>query len=206
MKDLNHILSKSLALFRRFGTRSVTMDDIARELGMSKKTLYQEFADKDDLIHRVIDFDMEQSRVLLEEVQRSESNAVQELFVFNRRMHFVHTLYSPTFYLDLKRYYPGVYQRWIDDKRSSMYKVITENLRKGKQEGVYRAEIDDHIIGRLHIARIEMLEENDIIEAHERLSDGFIQEVFTYHLHGICNEQGLKLLTLERDSFNQKTV
>ena len=87
-----------------------------------------------------------------------------------------------------------------------MYSVITENLRKGKQEGVYREEIDEHVIGRLHIARIEMLEGNDIIEAHERLSRDFIQEVFIYHLHGICNEKGLKLLTLERDSFKQQTV
>ncbi len=203
MKDLNNILEKVLALFKRYGTRSVTMDDIARELGMSKKTLYQEFADKDDLINRVIDFDMEQSRVFLEEVQQSDSNAVQELFMVNRRMHSVRTLYSPTFYFDLKRYNPEIYQRWIEDKRSNMYNVITENLRKGKQEGLYRAEIDEHIIGRLHIARIEMLEGNDIIEEHERLSKDFIQEVFIYHLHGICNEQGLKLISHERDSFKQ---
>jgi len=206
MKDLNNILEKTLALFKRYGTRSVTMDDIAREMGMSKKTLYQEFTDKDDLINSVIDFDMEQSRVFLEQVHQSEFNAVQELFIFNRRMHSVYTLYSPTFYFDLKRYYPQVYQRWIENKRTRMYNVITENLRKGKQEGVYREEIDEHIIGRLHIARMEMLEGNDLIEAHERLSKEFIQEVFTYHLHGICNEQGLKLLTLERDSFKQQTM
>ncbi len=135
MKDLNYILEKVLALFKRYGTRSVTMDDIARELGMSKKTLYQEFADKDELINRVIDFDMEQSRVFLEEVQQSDSNAVQELFMVNRRMHSVRSLYSPTFYFDLKRYYPEIYQRWIEEKRSNMYNVITENLRKGKLEG-----------------------------------------------------------------------
>ena len=79
MKDINNILDKILSLLKRFGARSVTMDDISRELGMSKKTLYQEFADKDDLINRVIDFDMEQSRVFLEQVHHSESNAVQEL-------------------------------------------------------------------------------------------------------------------------------
>lgn len=203
MKDLNYILEKVLALFKRYGNRSVTMDDIARELGMSKKTLYQEFKDKDDLINRVIDYDMEQSKGFLEGVRQSDSNAVQELFIVNRRMHSVRTLYSPTFYFDLKRYYPEIYQRWIQDKRSNMYTVITENLRKGKQEGIYRADIDEHIIGRLHLARFEMLEANDIIEEHERLSKDFIQEVFIYHLHGICNEQGLKLIALERDNFKK---
>ena len=206
MKDLNNILEKVLALFKRYGTRSVTMDDIARELGVSKKTLYQEFTDKDDLINRVIDYDMEQSKGFLEEVRQSDSNAVQELFIVNRRMHSVRTLYSPTFYFDLKRNNPEIYNRWIQDKRSNMYTVITTNLRKGKQEGIYRAEIDEHIIGRLHIARLEMLEANEIIEEQERLSKDFIQEVFIYHLHGICNEQGLKLIARERDSFNQQKV
>ncbi|MDX2431579.1 MAG: TetR/AcrR family transcriptional regulator [Bacteroides sp.] len=206
MKDLNYIFEKVLALFKRYGTRSVTMDDIAHELGMSKKTLYQEFTDKDDLINRVIDYDMDQSKGFLEEVRQSDSNAVQELFMVNRRMHSVRTLYSPTFYFDLKRYYPEIYNRWIQNKRSNMFTVITENLRKGKQEGIYRPEIDEHIIGRLHIARIEMLEGNNIIEEHERLSNDFIQEVFIYHLHGICNEQGLKIIARERDNFNQQKV
>ena len=206
MKDLNKILEKVLALFKRYGTRSVTMDDIARYLGMSKKTLYQEFSDKHELISRVIDFDMEQSRILLEEVKKSDSNAVQELFMLNRQIHSLRILYSPTFYFDLRRYYPETYHRWIEDKRSNLYRVITENLRKGKSEGIYRAEIDEHIIGRLHMARIEMLDGNDLIEDHERLSDDFIREVFIYHLHGICNEQGMKLITLEKDSFKQQNT
>lgn len=203
MKDLNNILEKVLALFKRYGTRSVTMDDIARELGMSKKTLYQEFSDKDDLINRVIDYDMDQNRILLQEVNKSDSNAVQELFLLNHQFHSARTLYSPTLYLDLRRYYPEIYHRWIEDKRSNMYRVITENLKKGKSEGIYRLEIDEHIIGRLHIARVEMLDGNDIIEDHERLSKEFIQEVFIYHLHGICNEKGLKLISRERNSFKQ---
>lgn len=206
MKDINNILEKVLSLFKRYGTRSVTMDDISRELGISKKTLYQEFSDKDELINRVIDFDMEQSRIFLEEVRKSKTNAVQELFLLNRQIHSVRTLYSPTFYLDLRKYYPETYQRWIADKRSNMYRVITENLSKGKAEGIYRSEIDEHVIGRLHIARVEMLEGNDIIKDHERFSKDFIQEVFIYHLHGICNEQGLKLIAHETDSFNQQNT
>ena len=199
MKEIDNITKRVLPLFIRYGIRSVTMDDIARELGISKKTLYHAFKDKDDLINRVIDFDMAQSRTFMEEVHQSESNAVQELFMVNRKIHSVRSNYSPSFYYDLKRYYPESYRRWIEDKRNNMYNVITGNLRKGKQEGVYRAEIDEHIIGRLHMARVEMLDGNEIIEENERLSSKFIQEVFTYHLHGICNAQGLKYLSEEKD-------
>lgn len=199
MKESDNITQRVLPLFIRYGIRSVTMDDIARELGISKKTLYNAFKDKDDLINRVIDFDMARSRIFLEEVHHSESNAVQELFMVNRKIHSVRSNYSPSFYYDLKRFYPESYRRWIEDKRNNMYNVITGNLRKGKQEGVYRAEIDEHIIGRLHMARVEMLDGNEIIEENERLSSKFIQEVFTYHLHGICNAQGLKYLSEEKD-------
>jgi len=199
MKEIDNITKRVLPLFIRYGIRSVTMDDIARELGISKKTLYNAFKDKDDLINRVIDFDMAQSRTFMEEVHQSESNAVQELFMVNRKIHSVRSNYSPSFYYDLKRYYPESYRRWIEDKRNNMYNVITGNLRKGKQEGVYRAEIDEHIIGRLHMARVEMLDGNEIIEENERMSSKFIQEVFTYHLHGICNAQGLKYLSEEMD-------
>ena len=203
MRDLNNILERVLALFKRYGIRSVTMDDISSELGMSKKTLYQEFKDKDDLMNQVIVFDMAQSRRLLEEVNQSYTDAIHELFMLNRGMHSARTLYSPTFYFDLRRYYPQIYARWMEDKRSNMYRVITDNLKKGKREGLYRAEIDEHIIGRLHIARVEMLEANDLIEDHELMSKEFIQEVFSYHLHGICNERGLKLFAREWDNFKQ---
>ena len=179
------------------------MDDIAGELGVSKKTLYNDFRDKDDLINRVVDFDMDQSRRLLEEVFESAPNALEELFMVNQQIHSTRAFYSPSFYYDLRRYYPETYRKWIGDKRQNMYGLITENLRKGKQEGVYRQEIDEHTIGRLYMARIEMLDSNEIIEEKDSRSSEFMQEVFSYHLHGICNENGLKMLSLIEDK-NEK--
>jgi AcrR family transcriptional regulator len=186
------ILERILSMFMRYGIRSITMDDIARELGISKKTLYHDFEDKTSLINRVIGFGMIQSRKFLEEVNRSEINAIEEIFLVNGRIHKERSRYSPTFYYDLKRYYPETYRRWINDKRQNMYDLIVGNLQKGKREGFYRQEIHEHTIGRLYMARMEMLDSSEIIEGHETLSSEFMQEVFTYHLHGICNENGLK--------------
>ena len=203
MKEEHNIFERILSLFRRYGIRGVTMDDIAGELGVSKKTLYNDFRDKDDLIKQVVDFDLDQSRRLLEEVFESAPNALEELFMVNRQIHSTRAFYSPSFYYDLRRYYPETYRKWIGDKRQNMYGLITENLRKGKQEGVYRQEIDEHTIGRLYMARIEMLDSNEIIEEKDSRSSEFMQEVFSYHLHGICNENGLKNLSLIEDK-NEK--
>jgi len=199
------ILERILSMFVRYGMRSITMDDLARELGVSKKTLYHDFEDKNDLISRVINFDMMQSRKFLEDVQRTDLDAIGELFLVNERVHQDRSRYSPTFYYDLKRYYPGIYRKWLDDKRQNMMGLIVGNLKKGKQEGIYRKEINEETIGKLYMARMEMLDSNEIIDGHQTLTAACIQEIFTYHLHGICNENGLKVLAnIKEKSENQQ--
>ena len=191
---IKDILERILSMFTRYGIRSITMDDIARELGVSKKTLYHVFQDKNDLIKRVIDFDIMQSRKLLEEAHRTDLDAIEEIFLVNGRIHQIRSRYNPTFYYDLKRYYPETYQRWLSEKRQNMFGLIVGNLQKGKQEGLYRKEIREHIIGKLYMARMEMLDSYEIIDGQQMLSAEFLQEIFTYHLHAICNESGLKTL------------
>jgi AcrR family transcriptional regulator len=206
MKEENHILERLLSLFKRYGIRSITMDDIASELGVSKKTLYHDFKDKNDLINRVIDYDMGQSRSLMEELVQSDIDAIHEIILVNKSIHQVRSRYSPSFYYDLKRNYPETYRRWLNEKRRSMYDLIVGNLQKGKREGYYRREIHDHTIGRLYMARMEMLDSSEIIEGHESLSTEFMQEIITYHLHGICNENGLKILSELKDETENQQV
>ena len=206
MKEASHILDRILALFVRYGVRSITMNDIARELGVSKKTLYSDFKDKEDLIKQVVDFDKSQSRHVLDELYESELNALEEVYQVNSRIHSIRSCYSPSFHYDLKRYYPDTYRSWIQDKRQNMYDLITKNLRKGKKEGLYREEIREHIIARLYMARVEMLDSNEIIEEQETLSAEFMQEIFFYHLHGICNDKGLKKLAQLKENIENHQV
>lgn len=195
MKEDIHILERVLALFFSYGIRSVTMEDIARELGISKKTLYTAFDDKDDLIRRVIGFDSSQSRKFYDEIYESDFNAIQEIFYVNSRIHSSHSRYSAAFNYDLKRYYPEIFRAWLQEKRAHMYRMITENIRKGKREGLYRREIKEEAIANLYLVRMEMLEHNDIIQEHASRSHEFMTEIFIYHLHGICNEEGLKFFS-----------
>lgn len=204
--DTNETLERILAMFKRYGIRSITMDDIARELGISKKTLYHDFEDKNDLIGQVINFDLKQSRKFLEEVYRTDLDAIQEIFLVNKLIHQDRSRYSPTFFYDLKRYFPAIYQEWLEDKRQNMFSLIVGNLQKGKQEGVYRKDIHEQTIGKLYMARMEMLDSTEIIDEHQTLSAEFMQEIFTYHLHGICNENGLKTLAEFKEKSANKQV
>jgi AcrR family transcriptional regulator len=200
------IQEKILTMFTRYGIRSITMDDIARELGISKKTLYHEFEDKNDLIKRVIDYDILLNRQFMEEVNRANLNAIEELFYVNERIHEDRVNYSPTFYYDLKKYHPDTYQRWLDDKRQNMFDLIVSNLQKGKQEGVFREDIHEQSIGKLYVARMEMMNNHEISDVLQTITSDFMQEIFNYHLHGICNATGLNTLAEFKDKSDKLQV
>lgn len=182
-------------MFLRYGIRSLTMDDIARELGVSKKTLYSNFRDKNNLILNVIEHELSQNEEFLKEIHSSKPGAMEEFLLLNSRVHFIRSRHSPSFYYDLKRYSPDAYGRLITERRDMISDMVKENLRKGKLEGIYRREIREQIIGKLYMAVMEMLENSDIFESHESLSPDFLRELSVYHLRGICNQKGLDELS-----------
>ena len=200
------ILEKILSMFRRYGIRSITMDDIARELGISKKTLYHDFEDKNDLIKRVIDYDILVKRRFLEQVNRANYGAIEELFYVNEKIQQDRSSYSPTFYYDLKKYHPETYRRWLEEKRQNMFDLIVGNLQKGKREGVFREEIHEDTIGKLYMARMEILSNDEISDVLQTISPEFMQEIFDYHLHGICNETGLLSLAEFKEKSEKQKV
>lgn len=193
-RDKDDLLANVLAMFSRYGIRSVTMDDISRELGISKKTLYQHVVDKNDLIDRVIDYELIQSRGFIDRLTGSDLNAIDELIQVNTQMHSLLSSHNPAFSYDLKKYYTEVFRRWMHERRQRMYELIMRNMIKGKQEGLYREELSEHVIARLYLARMEMLKDNELFD-EESDSVDVVREILIYHLHGICNAEGLTYLT-----------
>mgnify|MGYP006294208511 CR=1 FL=1 len=170
------------------------MDDIARELGMSKKTLYHYISDKTDLVTRVVDHELKIHTGAMEEIRKVGGNAVDELIEANRLVHNIRSVHGPSFYFDLRKYYPELFRHWLEEKRHRLYGTMVENMVKGKKEGLYREEMDEHVIARLYVARMEMFTSSEIIDGEESFSGRFIREVFLYHLHGISNERGKEYL------------
>ena len=101
--------------------------------------------------------------------------------------------HSPTYEYDLKKYYPDIYQSLMSARRKLMYESMISNIRKGKKEGIYRKELDEKIISKLHLLRIENLQSSEIFDEEEMHSPKFFKEVFVYHIHGLATEEGLKV-------------
>jgi len=194
INESNLIIEKARELYYKYGIKSITMDDVAREMGISKKTLYQEVKNKTELVGKVIDFEIKKRTGEFNELDKSKLNAIEELFEVNRQINNVLEKHNPSMHYDLRKYYPDIFKRLHDSKQNRMLESLIKNLEKGKKEGLYRKEIDSEIIARLQVARAENVTENSCVPIKDYISRKFFSEIFIYHIRGIANSKGIKFL------------
>jgi len=178
----------------KYGIKSVTMDDVARELGISKKTLYQYVNDKNELVQKVVEMEIGEKGEHFLKMRSTELNAIEELFEVNKMVRQMLKDYNPATEYDLRKYYPELYTNLIKVRRDRIYNNILSNLMKGKKEGLYRAELNEELIAKLQLSRVESAFDDKIFSQEELLSPKLFYEMFVYHIRGIANERGLKVL------------
>jgi AcrR family transcriptional regulator len=188
-------------LYNRFGIKSVTMDDVARELGMSKKTLYECIQDKSELVKHVMEMVYRFHGENMNEITTRGLNAIEELFEVNRYMTKMIKEQNPTLGYDLQKYYPELQKNLMLEQRRRMHDAIRQNLLKGIEEGLFRKEMNVDIISRLHMTRMEYRYRQDEYQINDIDSQAVMQEIFIYHLHGIANENGIKILNEKLNSY-----
>jgi TetR/AcrR family transcriptional regulator, cholesterol catabolism regulator len=208
MEKFNDILKKISELFRTYGIKSVTMDDVAKELGISKKTLYQYVDDKTDLINKLIDYEIEGTEACFNQIINTRQNAIEELFEMNRFIISMLKRYSLSFDYDLKKYYPEIFQKIFTIRRNNILHATLANLKKGKIEGLYREELNEEILARLHISRMENMRSNSLFTAEEINSGEVFKEMVISHIRGIANEKGIKFLeqNMHRLDYTEKEI
>jgi AcrR family transcriptional regulator len=192
--DLKKILFRVRELYMKYGIKSITMDDVATELGISKKTLYQFVADKDDLVGKYIDFEIELRQEEICKCFKIGFNAIEELFEISGFMNKMMRDQNPATEHDLRKYYPHHYQKTIKTRRERMYSYVLMNLKKGKEEGLYRIEMDEEIIAKLYLSRSENIHFNELFTIEEFTSSKLFTELLTYHVRGIATEKGITVL------------
>jgi len=193
-EELKNILLKVSEWYMKYGIKSMTMDDVARELGISKKTLYQYVTDKDDLVGKFIDNEIALRQKEIFNCFKVGFNAVEELFEISLFMNKLMREQNPATEHDLRKYYPHHYQKIVKARREGIYNYILLNLKKGKTEGLYRAEMDEEIIAKLYLSRSEILHNNDLYTVEELTSVKIFLELIIYHVRGIATEKGIEVL------------
>lgn len=182
------------------------MDDVSRELGISKKTLYQYFADKDELVGKVVDFESSLRQKEICECFRYGYNAIEELFEISLFMNKLMQEQNPATVHDLKKYYPAHYEKYSVAKRAGIYNYILMNLKKGKKEELYRSDLNEEIIAKLYLSRIESIHLNDLYSVEEFTSNKIQNELLKYHIRGIATEKGIMALTKKLEELEKKNI
>ncbi|MBM3402267.1 MAG: TetR/AcrR family transcriptional regulator [Bacteroidetes bacterium] len=190
-----HIISESDKLFCQYGLKSVTMDDIARHLGMSKKTIYAHFTDKNEIVNIVIENKLSSQKCLINENVARAENAVHEVFFAVTTMKEVLSNINPTLFYDLQKYHPEAWLYFKDFREKHLYFTIHANLLRGVREGYYREGIKPDILTQMRLEQIDLIFNGNT--AYTSGKYGIIQvmsELTEHFLYGICTLKGHKLI------------
>ena len=151
MEAKERILEKAHELFMQYGIRSVSMDDIANSLGMSKKTLYQYFVDKDELVEGVVEGHIMIMQTDCAACRNEAKNAVHEIFITMERIIEQLSNMNPMVVNDLAKFHFNAYQRFKEHKDKFLAKIIRENIEWGKREELYRSDINTDVMSKFRI-------------------------------------------------------
>lgn len=194
MEMKERIQRKAEDLFRRYGVKSITMDEIATQLGVSKKTIYQFFSDKNELVESVVTDMLGYSREICDKNRATSKDAVHELI---QAMDFVHQIFSdmhPAMIYDLERFHPRAFRLFLDYRNKYLYEIILSNLKRGIEEELYRPDININIAARFRLEGM-MIAFNEDIYPHSEFMLGELQRsIIEYFLFGVASLKGHKLI------------
>ncbi|MBI3139673.1 MAG: TetR/AcrR family transcriptional regulator [Sphingobacteriales bacterium] len=151
MEPKERILIKAEELFMQYGIRSVSMDDIAHSLGMSKKTLYQYFADKDELVHAVVEGHIQHIQTDCQSCRTEAANAIHEIFITMERIMEEFSNMNPMILYDLEKFHFNAFQRFQQYRGKFLLQIIRDNIEWGIREGLYREDINVDVMSKYRI-------------------------------------------------------
>lgn len=185
------IAARAMALFQRFGLRACTMDDVSRELAISKKTLYKFFTNKADLVDGSVRAFFSQQMASMERVTAESENALDELFRQHQQVMEIVAGNGPSMLFGMKKYYPETYA-WLMEQRKQMVLERTRaNLKRGMEEGIYRTDIQPDYAVWYHYAQMVALTEIDWFPAELLKDRSFYHYGLRSFLLSIVNDKGL---------------
>lgn len=187
------ILKGAEELFMRYGVRSISMDDIARHLGVSKKTLYQHFADKDELVLLVSRSHLERNIAQFDGIRDESKNPIEELARISVCMKFNMEAMNPSLLFDLQKFHPKAWSEWINFKGKYLRDSIVRNLNQGIADGYIRADVNPEVMAAMRIELVQVAFNNDIFPPNRFRLAEVQEQIFDHFVFGLVTEKGRKL-------------
>jgi AcrR family transcriptional regulator len=194
MSQTERIIEGGEELFLTAGIKSVTMDDIARHLGMSKKTIYQFFKDKNELVIALVKKKLREDEDQMSEIISKSGNVIEEMINMMKCSEDIFSRINPIVVHDMQKYHPDAWKQFQNFKADVLIHTLEELLTKGIKQGYIRPEIDVKILARMRVSQVEMGFNAGIFPVAE-FSAWKVQYQFLEHFnYGVCTLKGYKLL------------
>lgn len=188
------ILDQVKGLFMQYGIKSLTMDDIARHLGVSKKTLYQSFSDKAELVFQGIQCHMNEESEALEKIHDQSENAIDEMFLMSQHVSGHLQQIHPSILFDMEKYYPKAFAKFEEYKLKIVMSCLARNMEEGITQGLYRDNLNIPIVAGLYVGRMDLFFDQKLFPATKYSPRDVYFEAIRYHIRGIASEKGMEYL------------
>ena len=204
MEMRGRILEATRELFLKYGVRSVSMDDIATHLGMSKKTIYNFFKDKDELLSAFATSFVQRNKEAFDEATKMAGDAVDEIFCVMKHLRNMMQHMNPKLFFDLQKYHPQAWKQIRDFREKHVTEMIQKNLENGIRQGLYRPDINIVVLAKLRLEQIEMTMNQNIFPM-DKFNIAQVQlSLFEHFLYGICTLKGHKLVNKHKQIIEEE--
>jgi AcrR family transcriptional regulator len=204
MEVKDKILETSLNLFYKYGIKAITMDDIAKEMGISKKTIYRFFKEKDDIVSQLSETELKKNQLMMEEMRKQAKDPIHEMILISIHIQKVFAEINPVFFYDLNRQFTRALNDFKKFKSECMFSNIKRNLTDGVAQGLYRSDLDIDFVTQYRIMQMDVFmggsdfqfENISMAKAHQLIMDIF--------MHGISTVKGHKLINKYKNKHEEE--
>ena len=189
------ILHKANEMFLNLGFKSVTMDEIATEMGISKKTIYQHFANKTDLVEASTMLLFQRISDGIDLIRAEEHNPIEEFFIIRNFLSQILKDESASPLHQLQKFFPVIFKTLRDYQFEKMHTCMYENIERGIAAGFYRKEINIDFISRIYFSGVVATKDAQVFPENIYRMEDLTLQFLDYHLRSIVTASGLEVLT-----------
>ena len=188
------IIEEAAIMFRTYGIKSVTMDMLANQMSISKRTIYEVFRDKDELLKGVLTWMSIKQKEVMANISSESENVIEAIFRMLKILSDHYQKMSPAFRMDIKRFHSDIFRQLDVQNELPYYGSNSEILERGIAEGVFRRDIDIEITNKCLLEVVRMSNDKDVFPPDDYLNKDVIRNFYINYLRGISTQKGLDLI------------
>lgn len=204
METKDRILLGAQELFFKYGIKSVTMDDIAKHLAISKKTIYQFFEDKNEVVVSLMRAELQKNEKDFLQVQERSENVIQEIFSIMDHITVMFNKTNPNVFYDLQKYHPEAWKMFREFKEKCMTEMVERSIEQGIKDGLVREDVNPKILAKLRIEQVEMGINPGVFPPDKFNMTEVQLSLLDHFLHGICTLKGHKLVNKYKELLEEE--